>query len=201
MSGYTVFVLAFALGLALSMSPAASPPVESTSEAGDENAARKNNISFKGAYALHLLQARDSQHPDPTRVAPSLDHLGGLVLAYERTLVAGWLSLELNKPFLFGVGRFDFPIDAGLRLIHRWGRVEPFLGAGVTFNARFFFAQRDEIEGRPFDISFGVATVAGLAIWIAPRWAIELEGGYSWIPVGTVVAHEINGALGPVFAF
>jgi len=165
----------------------------------EEDPEPKNGVSFKIAYMHTFNRARPSQDPDAE--APSDDDMGGFVLAYERVVLPEWLAVEFAKPFYFGVGRFDSPFEATLELFHRWRFVEPFLGVGLTFNVRVFGGEREEIEGERNNLSFGIVTTPGLRFWVAKRWSLELEGSYAYIPLGTVVEHELALALGPAFAF
>jgi hypothetical protein len=158
-----------------------------------------NAFSLKGAYAFLMLKDRDS-HVEGEG-APEREHLWGFEISYERTLIDNWMSIEFAKPFYFAHDRFDSPFDLKLKLIHRWKFFEPYVGVGITFNVRVFEAEREEIEGRANDLSFGIVATGGCAFWVARRWGLEIEGGYGFIPVGHVVNHEITAALGPLFAF
>jgi hypothetical protein len=158
-----------------------------------------NAFSVKGAYAFLLLKDRDS-HVEGEE-APEQEHLWGFEISYERTLIENWLSIELAKPFLFTHDRFDSPFDLKLKLIHRWKFVEPYVGTGLTLNVRVFEAEREEIEGRNKDLSFGIVATTGCAFWVSRRWGLEVEAGYAFIPVGHVVNHEITAGFGPLLAF
>lgn len=159
----------------------------------------RNTLSLKAAYAYHVLAPRESGVSGTA--APEREHLGGFSLAYERTLVPGWLALEVAKPFYFAPGRFDSPFDTSLKLLHRWGPVEPFVAAGITFNIRVFDDEREEIEGRANELSFGLVATVGAVVWLTKRWAIEVEGSYEWIPAGAVVNHELGATIGPLIGF
>lgn len=166
-------------------------PGASTAEAAEEP---KNRVSVKGA-AIRLFLDEESG-------ASSTDDLVGVSLSYERVLVPDALVLELSKPFYFGRnGRFDSPFDVLLELTRRFGPVEPFVGAGVTFNLRVFDPDREAAEGRRYEPTLGVITSAGGVFWIAERWALELEVAYAYLPVSRSVRHEVSAAFGPVFAF
>ncbi len=57
------------------------------------------------------------------------------------------------------------------------------------------------MEDRPNDLFFGVLAAPGAVYGFDDRWALELEVGYAYIPVGKLVEHELTAGIGPVLAF
>ena len=158
-----------------------------------------NVVGLRPGYALNLNRPRTSMAAGEE--APSSDNLGGFVLSYERVLYREWLALELCKPFYFGKDRFDSPFEVSLRFQRRWGRVEPFLTAGLTWNIRVFEKEREEIEGKKNVLSFGITGATGVDVWLTSRWALDGTFGYTWVALGAVVQHELALTIGPLFAF
>jgi hypothetical protein len=201
MSGF-LLALAF-VGPPVDTSPATPPVAEHGGKAKHRKKQPRrelmNAVSIKGGYAYLVLAQRESQVEGEE--APENEHLGGFEISYERTLIDNWLGLEFAKPFYFAPDRFDSPFELKLKLVHRWKFVEPYLGLGLTFNIRGFDGEREEVEGRKNDLSFGIAAAAGVSFWIARQWALEIAAGYAWVPVGHVVNHEVSAVIGPVFAF
>jgi len=160
----------------------------------------KNSFGLKAAY-MHLFEQPRESHDPEAGEAPSSEDLGGFILSYERVLYRQWLSLALSKPCYFGPNRFDSPFEILLKFQNRFGRVEPFVGVGPTWNVRYFDKTREKIEGTNSALSFGLAFAGGFVVWLDNRWGLELEVSYNWIAIGPIVNHEIGTALGPTFAF
>ncbi len=189
----------FLIPLALVGWPALASAHEGGARGKEASAHHDNVLGIKGIFAVHLLEDRASAAPDLE--APERDRLGGFELSYQRVLVREWLALEVAKPFLFGPGRYDSPLDASFKVMRRWGDVEPFLAAGTTFNVRVFAAEREEIEGRSNALSFGVIGATGAAFYLGETTALEVELGAAHILAGPVVDNELNAAAGFSFAF
>lgn len=161
-------------------------------EGGSHHAAkhRPNVLGVRAMYAVHLL-----------RESPETDHLGGVVLSYERMLIEERLSLQIAKPFLFGAGRFDSPFETVLKLMNRWGDVEPFVALGYTVTLRFFDGQREAVEGTPNSLSFGLLGVVGAVYWFQEATGFEIEVDYAQHVVGPIVDGELTVSAGLAFAF
>lgn len=188
---------------ALASAPEASASADSPEPATTESKAApnyRNTFGIRAAY-MHLINHPRESHDPESGEAPTSEDLGGFLLSYERLLYRDWLALELTKPFYFAHDRFDSPFEILLKFQKRFGRVEPFLGVGVTFNVRFFAKEREHIEGTTNSLSFGLASNGGIIVWLSKRWGLELEASYGWIFLGSVVNHEIGTALGPVLLF
>lgn len=106
----------------------------------------------------------------------------------------------ISRRFYFTKNRFDSPLELTLELLHRWGRFEPWIGVGLSFNVRVFQAEREEVEDREIEFSLGLLSKVGGTVWLDERWGLELEGFYSWVFLGEVVEHEFGAAVGPVLA-
>lgn len=187
-------VLAALFGTALAHAGASASPHANT----EENP--PNLLAVKAAFIHVRNREREAPSAAPAE-PPDSDHMAGFMLSYERVLVPERLNFELSKPFYFGEGRLDSPLELFLKASHGFGVLEGYVGAGLTFNVRLFKGEREDIEGTRNDLSFGLATTAGVQVRLSERVRIEAEAGYGWIPVGDVTKHEVSAALGPALAF
>ena len=147
-------------------SPGAEPPARVQAAAPSY----KNSLGLKAAYMYLIEQPRESHDPEAGE-APTSEHLGGFILSYERVLYRQWLSIALSKPFYFGHDRFDSPFEILIKFQYRFGRIEPFVGTGPTWNVRYFDKTREKIEGTNSALSFGLAFAGGFVVWVSKRWA------------------------------
>lgn len=179
--------------------PGVAPAQETGSEeTGSEEAEPLNAVSLKVGWSTHLLRERDSAVAgEPT---PEVDQLGGFVLSYARVLVPG-LLLTVAKPFFFGQGRFDSPLQLTLSLGAQIGRFELSAGLGPVLNLRVFEGEREQVEGRRLEVSLGLAATAAVAYRFDLRWFLELEAGYAYQVGDPVVSHEIELVVGPGLRF
>jgi hypothetical protein len=105
------------------------------------------------------------------------------------------LALTISKPFLFNKERFDTPFDFVLRGLFRKGSWEGFIGLLLTWNIRIFEQEREAKEGERNVLSFGVGGVIGGAYFINPRWSLDAEVSYAYVPTEDIVEHELSAAL------
>ncbi|MDX2093070.1 MAG: hypothetical protein SFX73_34830 [Kofleriaceae bacterium] len=73
--------------------------------------------------------------------------------------------------------------------------------AGGTFNVRLFHAERQDEEGRSNELPPGFVASFGLIRWLSERVSVGLEWGYGWIPLSSVVEHELGGSLVTGYSF
>lgn len=175
-------------------------PVEAIEEEEEERERELlNGVTLGGAYTFHILRDReDAETGEPLRTR---EHLGGFVIGYDRELIPGCLALTISKPFYFSKERFDTPFDFILRGLLRKGDWEGFLGLVLTWNIRIFEKEREAKEGERNVLSFGVGAVIGGAYFFNPRWSLDLELGYAYIPTEDIVEHELSAALSGVYHF
>ena len=168
-------------------------------EAESEEEERLNAVTLGGAYTFHVLRARDS---DTTgEPLPTVEHLGGFVISYDRELIPQHLALTISKPFYFSKDRFDTPFDFILRGLFRKGSWEGFIGLVLTWNIRVFEKEREEQEGERNILSFGIGAVIGGAYFFNPRWSLDLEAGYAYVPTEDIVTHEVSASLAGAYHF
>jgi len=174
-------------------------PVESTEKAEGGESVLLNAFAFGPAYSFHFLKEReDAETGEPLGTK---EHLGGFVISYSRHLIPEHLALTVSKPFLFNKERFDTPFDVLLRGLFRKGSWEGFIGLLVTWNIRIFEKEREQKEGERNVLSFGFGPVVGGAYFFNPRWSLDLEIGYTYVPTADIVTHELNAALTGVYHF
>ena len=176
-----------------------SEPEPDEATEGSEEKERLNAVTLAGAYTFQVLRARDS---DTTgEPLPTVEHLGGFVISYDRELIPQHLALTISKPFYFSKDRFDTPFDFILRGLFRKGSWEGFIGLVLTWNIRVFEKEREEQEGERNIMSFGIGAVIGGAYFFNPRWSLDLELGYAYIPTDDIVTHEVSAALAGAYHF
>ena len=188
------------LRLALGLACFACVSVASVeARAAEEEKELLNAVSLGGAYAFQLDRDRDSATTgEPLRTR---ENLGGFVIAYKRELLPKRLALGLSKPCYFNHERFDTPFEVMLEGLWVRGSWEAFLGPVLTWNIRVFAEERAEQEGEKNKMSFGIGAVTGAAYYFTPKWGLELELAYEYIPTDDIVEHEISAALSGVFRF
>ena len=168
-------------------------------EAGGEQSVLLNALAFGPAYTVHFLKHReDAETGEPLGTH---EHLGGFFISYSRHLIPEHLALTISKPFLFNKERFDTPFDFVLRGLFRKGSWEGFIGLLLTWNIRIFEQEREAKEGERNVLSFGVGGVIGGAYFINPRWSLDAEVSYAYVPTEDIVEHELSAALSGVYHF
>jgi len=190
--------LALTLGLAKEPAPSHSQHEEGSGH-GEHEEVRRNVFGVRAAYSRHILRAGRDVDEGFEREA---DDMWGFMLSYEHVIIPEYLLFEIAKPFLWGHGRFDSPLDLLFRsLLRVGGHFEIFFGVGVTFNFRFFSGERKEHENTGNEFSVGPLLSAGFAIPIKDGWSIDAGCDYIYIPGSVIVTHEISPALGFTYAF
>lgn len=174
-------------------------PAEGAEEAETEESVRLNAFAFGPAYSFHFLKERsDAETGEPLDTG---EHLGGFFISYSRHLIPERLALTVSKPFLFNKDRFDTPFDFLLRGLFRRGSWEGFIGLLLTWNIRVFEREREAKEGEKNVLSFGIGGVIGGAYFFNPRWSLDLEVSYAYVPTEDIVEHELGAALSGVYHF
>jgi len=157
------------------------------------------SIQWVQGLSTHVIILNErGESPD----APIAENLYGFSLTFSHVLVPEHLVLEVAKPFLWGDGRFDSPLDVLLilpwRPLKKW---EFSVGAGVTWNVRVFDPDREEIEGQGNEISLGFLGTVALAYRLTPRWFLEALVDSAYIPGNVIVTAELSPAFGVVHSF
>ncbi len=172
---------------------------EAQEAAEEEEPEWLNGFAFGAAYSFHILRDReDAETGEPLKTR---EHLGGFILTYDRELIPQRLAITIAKPFYFNNERFDTPFDFVLRGLFRKGPWEGFLGLVLTWNIRVFESEREAKEGEKNILSFGIGGVMGGSYFFNPRWSLDLELGYAYIPTEDIVEHELTAALSGVYHF
>ena len=119
---------------------------------------------------------------------------GGATLFYERSLLQGWLEVELGGSVL-AVGEHTIvPVDLVFKLPFGCNHVlfEHYVGAGAALD--LVFAEHDT------EVYPGLVAVAGAYLWLTETFGLDLELSYS-VVFETHVVHELLPALGVVAHF
>ena len=174
-------------------------PVEGAQEAESKETVLLNGFAFGPAYSHHFLKDReDAETGEPLGTG---EDLGGFFISYSRHLIPEHLALTISKPFLFSKERFDTPFDFVLRGLFRKGSWEGFIGLLITWNIRIFEKEREAQEGERNVLSLGVGGVIGGAYFFNPRWSLDAEVSYAYVPTEDIVEHELSAALSGVYHF
>lgn len=147
----------------------------------------KNGVVFGFSHTFSLLRSREGPLGD---ALPEGEHLYGLIIGYERVLHPN-VALSILKPFYFNHERIDSDLEILVVGMYRKNSWEPFLGAGIISSLRSFETLRSSAEDRDLEFAFGVHFVIGFKYFFTPRWAIEIEFGYSVLPTSDIFEHEI----------
>ena len=107
----------------------------------------------------------------------------------------------MSKPRFFNRGRFDSPLEVLLLVSGRAGPIKVFGGLGPVLNVRVFRGERENVEDRRVEVSFGLSAATGIGLALSRRWRLELEVAYTYAVDDPVVEHELNATLGPAYVF
>jgi len=156
---------------------------------------RRNALELGFSHSFQLLRTSPSEAE-----AGRSENLWGFVLAYERILIPDRLALVVAKPFHFTKDRFDSPMDIFVKVSFPKGKWDPYVGAGISGNARFFSGELEQEEGRRVEYTFGVGAIGGFVYGFTPRWGISLEVGYLYF-VNGLTQHGFIDALSAVWTY
>ena len=170
---------------------------DSESKTGEPKKELKNGLLLGFSHAFRLIQDRGSATASESR---NTEQLYGFLVGYERVLHR-YLALSIIKPFYFNHERVDSPLEIVLLGIYRKNSWEPFLGAGIVSSLRSFETLRSTAEGKELEYAFGLHFVVGFKYFITPRWAVEFEFGYSFMPTSRIFEHEINDSYQGAYFF
>lgn len=173
--------------------------VESTEGAENEEPVLLNAFAFGPAYSFHIL--RDREDAETGEPLGTREHLGGFFISYSRHVIPEHLAVTISKPFLFNKERVDTPFDFLLRGLFRKGSWEGFVALLLTWNIRIFEQEREAKESEKNIMSFGIGGVIGGAYFFNPRWSLDAEVSYAYVPTEDIVEHEIGAALSGVYHF
>lgn len=115
---------------------------------------------------------------------------GGLLV--ERTLVEGWLEIELSAS---GVATGDgvvVPIDVLFKKSFELGRLNPYFGIGPSISI-------DIVDGEA-EASAGCAFAVGSYIWVSEHVGIDVDLDYALVS-NHGAAQELALSVGPVLRF
>jgi len=118
---------------------------------------------------------------------------GGLGLFYERTLIEGWLELEINPSVLWVEAEPVFALDVlAKKSFFAHESANPYVGFGPAVVVAF---GEEETKAR-----FGLSTAVGSYFWPWKRFGFDFDVVYTALLTGGVI-HELTVQFGPVARF
>lgn len=115
---------------------------------------------------------------------------GGLLI--ERTLLEGWLEIELSVAGVDTDEGTAVPIDLLLKKSFEFGRINPYVGIGPSISV-------DIVDGEA-ETSAGCAFAIGTYIWMSDHVGIDVDVDYALVS-NRGAAQELTLSLGPVLRF
>ncbi len=148
-------------------------------------------LHWHNVAGVKLIGVAAVPHDEPNDVQGQ----PGIGLFYERTLVRGWLELELsfNALLLTAERGAHLPVDVVFKKpFHVGHRIDPYVGVGAaaTFGV-----------GEERFVAPGIVATAGLYVWARNRVGIMAEFDYAASYEPTTWVHEFELTTGPVFRF
>lgn|GEM_PF-1302233 len=115
---------------------------------------------------------------------------GGLFI--ERTILDGWLELELSAA---GVATGDgtvVPVDVLFKKSFEFGRVNPYVAIGPTISI--------DVVGGEAETSAGCAFALGSYVWLSEHVGVDVDIDYALVSKHRT-GQELTVSLGPVLRF
>jgi hypothetical protein len=116
----------------------------------------------------------------------------GAGLLVERTVIEGWLEIELFAGGIATDGPTIVPIDVIFKKSFEFGRFNPYLGLGPSISI--------DVEDGHAEAHAGGAFALGTYIWITDHVGIDFDLEYA-IVAKNGTAQELLVAMGPVMRF
>jgi hypothetical protein len=164
--------------------------------AAADDSDQDHRLGLRGGVNLLIFRGRD-----PDADAPKEELLFGPTLSYERTILPARLHLGVAGPVMIADNRFDFPVSLFGKVIHRAEEWDFYFAPGLTVNTRFFQNNRRNEEGRGDELSIGGKLGLGASLRMTRSWNLDIDGGYTFIPLNSTVSHELGLAAGFSFGF
>jgi hypothetical protein len=111
-------------------------------------------------------------------------------LAYERTLVHGWLNAQLSGLAFATAEGWELPAGLLLEMPWEWtDQIEAYLGAGLAV---------DVLRESKLSPHLGVAASTGIFAWASERLGVNVDVEYRWLPNEQLVYDLTIGAAAAV---
>jgi hypothetical protein len=154
----------------------------------------KHRLGLRGGINLLLFRGRDEG-------ARTEEILAGPTLVYERTVLPERFRLGVAGPVYLADSRMDFPMTLFGKVIHRGEAWDFYFAPGLAVIGRFFNGDRRNQEGRGDELSIGGRMGLGASYRLTDAWHLDFDGGYTFIPVNSVVSHELALGAGVSYGF
>lgn len=151
---------------------------------GHRHAAHPNLMGSKFGY-ISLFSPAEGQYEHMS--------LGYAGLFYERSVIHGWLEIELTVAAAAGAEELAMPVDLYLKKpFHPSPRVTPYVGAGPHL---------DVVLHPERTVLGGACVTVGSYIWFSMRWGIDIDLDYAVAANREVIIHDVLLAIGPTARF
>lgn len=122
----------------------------------------------------------------------TIEHHLGVSVAFERTLVPGWLAAELHVLLAPGAHGLTLPVELLVKKPFELSpEVEAFVGLGLA---------TEWIKAGVYEPQYGFASVLGSYFWVNPLFGLVLETDYSLLS-SREIEHELVLAAGGAVRF
>jgi hypothetical protein len=185
--------------LAAEGNPAGSTPVALAAHAaGDAEKTPEQHghfgdvLSLEVAYIEVLEQRPTTEEGGEGGSGHVLNRASAVGLAFEHSLVPGWLNARAGALFFMGLEGTELPTSLLLEIPWEVGRsTEVYLGAGLA---------ADLIREDRFAPSFGLASAAGIYAWATRRLGANIDVEHRWVPSERRI-YDLTVAIGAAARF
>ena len=160
-----------------------------TQAESDANTMHRSPHTVESEWVLGAKAVQLSEFPDEGEALFG----GGIGVFVERTVLDGWMEVELSGSLVRVDGEeWVIPLDLLLKKPFHFGLFCPYIAVGPTVA---FVRAEDETEA-----FFGAAAVLGAYIWFSESVGVDIEVDYA-ILAENGVQHELTFAAGPTLRF
>jgi len=170
--------------------------VFSSSAAWAQERDNDHRIGVRGGADVLFFRARA-----PGASGPSAELMYGPTVSYERTVLPARFRLGVAAPLLFASNRIDFPGSVYGKVVHRAEAWDLYFAPGFAVIVRLFQDERENQERRADELSVGGKLGFGGAWRVTPQWNLDIDAGYTFIPVNSTVTHQLSLAVGVSYGF
>lgn len=184
-----------------SVARAASPPGAAgldpdAADSAGVAAAPEHGAHFDDVLSLEVAYIEVLERRPPSGEAGAGGHVlnraSAVGLAYEHSVVPGWLNARAGALFFVGLEGSELPSSLLLEVPWELGRsLEVYLGAGLA---------ADLLRDDRFTPSFGLASAAGVYAWATQQLGANIDVEHRWVPNEHRV-YDLTVALGAAARF
>lgn len=155
-----------------------------------------HRIGVRGGADVLFFRARA-----PGASGPEAELMYGPTVSYERTILPTRFRLGAAAPLLFAPNRIDLPTSVFGKVVHRTEAWDLYFAPGFSVIVRLFQDEREDEERRADELSVGGKLAFGGSWRVTPQWNLDIDAGYTFIPVNSTVTHQLSLAAGISFGF